>query len=199
MTHRRRQRVRGQARHELARWDCTRRCTQPPRMSRQIVRQPAADELSRFLAQLMSRQCLQFSIRSLFVATLLCAVSVYLWPWRPKPSVHQSIRTILQRDTSNDEKLNALAGYVRVGDTADQIRSRLGDWCDCEGHGVGCFLYTFDESGLVIAFHQDGVSYGIGYYPPPGADGVSRLQWLQTPEVVVWPSGPLINVREPGN
>ena len=144
------------ARYELARWDCTRRCTQPPRMSRQIVRQPAAGELSRFLAQLISHQCLQFSIRSLFVATLLCAISVYHWPWRPKPSVHQSIRTILQRDTSNDEKLIALAGYVRVGDTADQIRSRLGDWCDCEGHGIGCFLYTFDESGLVIDFHPDG-------------------------------------------
>jgi len=47
------------------------------------------------MAQLMSPRWLQFSIRSLFVAMLLCAVAVRLWPWRQEGGPDPTWREML--------------------------------------------------------------------------------------------------------
>lgn len=144
--------------------------------------------LTRYVLSVLAMRRFQFSIAALILFTTSAAIIVRFWPRKVDPSIaHRRISSILLSEKSNPEKVRALSQFVRIGESADQISERLGGCHDIYGHGPGFFQYTYDESRLVISFYPDGISYGIGYYPPPSDDGVSHLTWLEVPESASWP------------
>ncbi len=125
------------------------------------------------------------TIASLFFATTV----VGLPPLEVTDAVHADLKAVLNGPLSTARKLKAISHLVIVGDKAEQIETRLGAPTDFEGHGPGFFEYTYQASGLIIAFYPDGTSYGIGYRDSEGM--VQRLKW---PPSVSWPRSPLLAV-----
>jgi hypothetical protein len=105
----------------------------------------------------------RFSLRLLFLLTLVSAATVAYWT---RPSPQERIQRVLVSSMSDVEKRHYLSRYFNLGDHESAVHEQIGlPWCYVGGSVQ--YDCCYDECGLVLSFRSDGTLFRIEYniYP----------------------------------